>query len=176
MARAQASRPGMARWLVVALLVVALDQAGKWWVLQHFRLGEALAVTPFFNLTLAYNRGAAFSFLAGAGGWQRWFFTLLALAAAVFIVVLLRSHARQRLFAFALSLILGGALGNAIDRLVHGHVVDFLDFHWQALAPLFYRGHYPAFNLADAAITAGVVCLIVDELLRVRRSRSRSRN
>jgi len=116
----------------------------------------------------AHNSGAAFSFLAGSGGWQRWLFVALALVAAVVIVGLLRKHAGQTLFACSLGLILGGAVGNVADRLRHGYVVDFLDFHWRWLTPLFHGGHFPAFNLADAAITAGVIGLILDELRRVR--------
>jgi len=112
----------------------------------------------------AHNTGAAFSFLAAAGGWQRWFFTALGVAAAVFIVWQLRAHAGQKLFCFALASILGGAVGNVIDRVVHGYVVDFLDFHW-------HGWHFPAFNVADSAITVGAACLILDELLRVRRAR-----
>ena len=100
-----------------------------------------------------------------------WLFTALALAASAFIVWLLRSHAGQKLFAFSLAMILGGAIGNVIDRSLHGYVVDFLDFHWSFLSPLFYRGHFPAFNLADSAITLGAVCLVLDELRRVRRGR-----
>jgi signal peptidase II len=111
-----------------------------------------------------HNSGAAFSFLADASGWQRWFFTAIGVAATVFIVYLLRAHPGQRLFCFALACILGGAVGNVIDRLLHGYVVDFLDFHWGGW-------HFPAFNLADSAITLGAICLILDELLRVRRSK-----
>ena len=161
----------LALWLALAALVVVGDQFTKWLILGHYRLGDATPVTGFFNIVRAHNTGAAFSFLAGAGGWQRWFFVALALAAAGFITWLLRQHAGQRLFSFSLSMILGGALGNVIDRLQHGYVVDFLDFHWPFLGGLFYRGHFPAFNLADAAITAGAVGLILDELLRVRRAK-----
>ena len=111
-----------------------------------------------------HNTGAAFSFLADASGWQRWFFIGLGIAAAVFIVYMLKRHGSQRLFAWALALILGGALGNVIDRALHGYVVDFLDFH--------LRGrHFPSFNIADSAITLGAALLILDELLRVRRGR-----
>jgi signal peptidase II len=117
-----------------------------------------------------HNSGAAFSFLANAGGWQRWFFTGIGVVATVFIVYLLRSHPQQTLFCFALSLVLGGAVGNVIDRLLYGHVIDFLDFHWDWLAPMFYGGHFPAFNIADSAISVGTVCLIVDELRRVKKS------
>lgn len=164
------SGPGLAGWLALAALVVVLDQLSKWLILQSYQLGDSTWVTGFFNIVRAHNTGAAFSFLAAAGGWQRWFFTALALAVSVFIVWLLRAHSGQKLFAFSLSLILGGAIGNVIDRSVHGYVVDFLDFHWAFLAPLFYRGHFPAFNLADAAITAGAIGLILDELRRVRRA------
>lgn len=165
--------PRLAGWLALALalLVVLLDQFTKWLILGNYRLGDATFVTSFFNIVRAHNTGAAFSFLAAAGGWQRWFFTALALAAAVFITFLLRTHAGQKLFAFSLSMVLGGAVGNLIDRLVHGYVVDFLDFHWSWLTPMFAGGHFPAFNVADAAITAGVIGLILDELRRVRRGR-----
>ncbi|MBN9404024.1 MAG: lipoprotein signal peptidase [Burkholderiales bacterium] len=171
MARGKSGGAGLALWLALAALVVVLDQFSKWLILGHYRLGDATPVTGFFNIVRAHNTGAAFSFLAGGSGWQRWFFVALALAASGFIVWLLRQHAGQRLFAFSLSMILGGAVGNVVDRLQHGYVVDFLDFHWPFLSGLFYRGHFPAFNLADAAITAGAVGLILDELLRVRRAR-----
>jgi len=169
MARARASGASLALWLALAALVVVLDQITKALILARYQLGDGTVVTGFFNIVRAHNTGAAFSFLAGAGGWQRWFFVALALAACVFIVWLLRSHPGQRLFAFSLAMILGGAVGNVVDRLQHGYVVDFLDFHWAWLGPLFYRGHFPAFNLADAAITLGAAGLIVDELLRLRR-------
>jgi len=161
----------LAPWLALAVLVVLLDQLTKWLILGAYQLGDATPVTGFFNIVRAHNTGAAFSFLAGGSGWQRWFFIGLALAVAGFIVWLLRAHPGQKLFAFALSMILGGAVGNVIDRMLHGYVVDFLDFHWSFLAPLFHRGHFPAFNLADAAITVGAIGLILDELLRVRRGR-----
>jgi len=157
-------------WLALAALVVALDQFVKWLIVGHYQLGEAVRVTGFFNLVRAHNHGAAFSFLQDAGGWQRWLFTALALVVSIFIVWLLRKHAGQKLFAFALCLILGGAVGNLIDRGLHGYVVDYLDFHWKFLTPLFHGGHFPAFNLADSAITTGVAALILDELRRVRRA------
>jgi signal peptidase II len=157
-------------WLTVAALVVTLDQLAKWLIAGHWQLGETVRVTGFFNLMRAHNSGAAFSFLAGAGGWQRWLFTALALAASILIVWLLRSHAGQKLFAFSLCMILGGAVGNLIDRSLHGYVVDYLDFHWRFLTPLFQGGHFPAFNLADSAITVGAIGLILDELRRVRRT------
>ena len=149
-------------WLAIALVVVVLDQFTKTLILGWFRLGEARHVTDFFNVVRVHNTGAAFSFLAGAAGWQRWFFVALGVAAAVFIVWMLRAQGHQRLFAWSLSLILGGAVGNVVDRLLHGHVIDFLDFHWGPR-------HFPAFNVADAAISVGAALLILDELRRVRR-------
>ena len=161
----------LAGWLALALGIVLFDQFTKWLILGQYRLGDSTPVTSFFNVVRAHNSGAAFSFLAGAGGWQRWLFTGLGLAAAAFIVWMLRQHPGQKLFAFSLSMILGGAVGNVIDRLLHGYVVDFLDFHWRFLGGLFPGGHFPAFNLADAAITVGAIGLIADELRRVARSR-----
>ena len=150
-------------WLGIALAVVLLDQFTKTLILGYFQLGDSRSVTPFFNVVRVHNSGAAFSFLAGASGWQRWFFVALGAAAALFIVWMLRSHGGQRLFSWALALILGGALGNVVDRLMHGHVVDFVQLHW--------RGWYfPSFNIADSAITIGAILLIVDELRRVRRA------
>ena len=151
-------------WLGWALLILVADQLTKMLILGAYQLGDATYVTGFFNIVRAHNTGAAFSFLADAGGWQRWLFTGFGAAAALFILWQLRAHPGQKMFAFALSSILGGAVGNVIDRMVHGYVVDFLDFHWAA-------SHFPAFNVADAAITVGAVCLIVDELLRVRQTR-----
>ena len=155
----------MKRWLWLAAAIVVVDQLTKFAILRSFSFGERLAVVPgLFDLTLVYNRGAAFSFLAGASGWQRWFFTGLGVAAAIFIVWLLARHGTQRLFSFALALILGGAIGNVIDRVARGQVVDFVLVYWQ-------RWHWPAFNVADSAITVGAVLLIVDEFRRVRRGR-----
>ena len=152
------------RWLGIALAVVLLDQFTKTLIVGFFHLGDSRTVTPFFNVVRVHNSGAAFSFLAGASGWQRWFFVVLGVAAAGFIVWMLARHAAQALFCSALALILGGAVGNVIDRLLHGHVVDFVQLHW--------RGWYfPAFNAADSAITVGAALLVVDELLRVRRTR-----
>jgi signal peptidase II len=162
MARARST--SMLPWLGLALIIFIADQFTKVLILGSFRLGDSTTITSFFNLVRAHNTGAAFSFLASASGWQRWFFTAIGIAAAIFIVWMLRSHAGQRLFSFALACILGGAVGNVVDRLLHGYVVDFLQFH--------YGGWYfPAFNIADSAITLGAVSLILDEILRVRRSR-----
>ena len=150
-------------WLGIALIVVLLDQFSKTLILGAFELNQSHIVTLFFNIVRVHNSGAAFSFLAGASGWQRWFFVGLGAVAALFIVWMLRRHGGQRLFGWALALILGGALGNVIDRLLHGYVVDFIQVH--------YRGWYfPSFNVADSAITVGAALLILDELLRVRRS------
>jgi signal peptidase II len=167
---ASSARSGLWLWLGLALLVIVADQITKTLIIGSFTLHESVAVTSFFNLVRAHNTGAAFSFLADAAGWQRWFFVALGIAASVFIVWMLRKHPDQTLFCFAVSLILGGALGNVIDRLLHGHVVDFLDFHFAFLKPLFPGGHFPSFNVADSAITVGAVCLILDELRRVRRA------
>jgi len=151
-------------WLGIALAVILLDQLTKTLISRAFDLNDSRTLTSFFNLVRAHNTGAAFSFLAGADGWQRWFFIGLGAVAAVFIVWLLARHGGQRLFGWALALILGGALGNVIDRVLHGHVVDFLQFHWGG-------AYFPSFNVADSAITIGAVLLILDELLRVRRGR-----
>ena len=167
--RAQAS--GLWLWLGLALLVLLADQLTKTLIIGSFQLGDSRTLTSYFNLVRVHNSGAAFSFLSSASGWQRWFFVGLGLVATVAIVWMLKRHGSQRLFSFALSMILGGALGNVIDRLLHGHVIDFLQFHWDWLSPVFAGGYFPSFNVADSAITLGAICLILDELLRVRRSR-----
>ena len=167
----QSSAPGLAVWLGIAVAVILLDQLTKALILGALQLGESRSVTSFFNLVRVHNTGAAFSFLAGASGWQRWFFVGLGLAASVFIVWMMRSHPSQKLFCLSVSLIMGGALGNVIDRLQHGHVVDFLQFRFGFLQPVFAGGYFPSFNLADSAITVGATGLIVDEILRVRRGR-----
>ena len=159
-------------WLGMALVLLLADQFTKVLIIGSFQLGDSQTITSFFNLVRVHNSGAAFSFLSSASGWQRWFFTAIGVGAAGFIVWLLRSHSSQKLFCFALALVLGGAVGNVIDRVLWGYVIDFLDFHWDWLAPLFYQGHFPAFNLADSAISVGTVCLILDELLRVRQSKT----
>jgi len=160
---------GLLPWLGIAFILILVDQFTKTLIVGYFQLGDSREVWSFFNVVRVHNTGAAFSFLAQAGGWQRWFFVGLGLVATGFIVYMLRQHGGQKLFAWALSLILGGALGNVIDRLVHGYVVDFLDFHWDVLAPMFHGGHFPAFNVADCAISVGAALLILDELRRVRR-------
>ncbi|HET6789441.1 MAG TPA: signal peptidase II [Aquabacterium sp.] len=170
MATRKAGGGGLLPWLGIALIIVLLDQITKIVVLGAFDLGDSRPVTSFFNLVRVHNTGAAFSFLAQAGGWQRWFFVGLGAAAVSFILYMLRQHGHQRMFSWALTLIMGGAIGNVIDRMVHGYVVDFLDFHWAILSPLFYRGHFPAFNIADCAISIGAALLILDEIVRVRRS------
>ncbi|QGZ39298.1 signal peptidase II [Pseudoduganella flava] len=150
-------------WLGIAAVIILLDQLTKITISKLFTYGEELYVTSFFNLVLAHNRGAAFSFLQNESGWQRYFFTAIGIGAALYIVYLLKKHAGQRMFCWALALILGGAVGNVIDRLIHGHVIDFLDFHWRSL------GHFPAFNVADTAICIGAALFILDELRRVNR-------
>jgi signal peptidase II len=157
-----AASGSLAPWIGVALIVILFDQLTKIAVQKVFAYGEPHALAPFFNLILVYNKGAAFSFLAMAGGWQRWAFTALGVVAAIVICYLLKKHSGQRMFCTALSLIMGGAIGNVIDRIAYGHVIDFLDFHVNAW-------HWPAFNLADTGITIGAVLLILDELRRVRR-------
>lgn len=146
------------RWLSLSALVIVLDQTIKLLIINNFYYGESRSLLSVFSLTLVHNRGAAFSFLSDAGGIQRWLFSFLALAASVGIVLLLRKHSAKLLFALALSLILGGALGNLIDRIVYGYVVDFLLFHWDA-------HYFPAFNLADSAITCGAFLLILESFL-----------
>ena len=160
--RSNSGAPSLALWLGLALLVVVADQLTKTLVLQQFQLGDSQPVTSFFNLVRVHNTGAAFSFLAGASGWQRWLFIGLGAAATVFIVWMLLRHGGQRMFSTALALILGGALGNVIDRLWHGYVVDFIQVHHAG-------AYFPSFNIADSAITLGAVLLSVDELRRVRR-------
>jgi signal peptidase II len=151
-------RFALLKWLGLSALVIVLDQISKAWIISHFAFGESLAVLSVFNLVLAHNTGAAFSFLNDAGGMQRWLFSVIAIAASIWIVWLLRKHSAQVLFALALSLILGGALGNLIDRIAYGYVVDFLSFHWDT-------HYFPAFNLADSAITCGAALLILESFI-----------
>ena len=140
-------------WFSLAFAVFALDQATKSTIDATTALGWSHSVTPFFHLVHVLNPGAAFSFLAGAGGWQRWFFLAIAVAASVWLIWMLRQP-RPRSESLAFSLILGGALGNAFDRALRGHVIDYLDFHLAGW-------HWPAFNVADIAITLGAACLVL---------------
>ena len=167
---AKPSSPSLLLWLGIALALLLADQFTKLLIVGSFALGDSQTVTTFFNLVRVHNSGAAFSMLSSASGWQRWLFTGIGVVAAVFIVWMLRSHPTQKLFCFALALVLGGAVGNVIDRLLYGHVIDFLDFHWDWLETVFFQGHFPAFNVADSGISVGTACLILDELLRVRKS------
>lgn len=148
-------------WLALAALVVVADQLAKAAIRDRFTFGERLAVLPFFDLTLLYNKGAAFSFLAGAGGWQRGVFTTVGIVAAIVITRLIAKHGTRTLFSTALALILGGALGNVIDRVASGHVTDFLLFYWR-------DWYWPAFNVADSAIVVGAGLLVVEEWWRAR--------
>jgi signal peptidase II len=145
----------MSRWLVLSSLVIAIDQASKLWISSHFYYLESYTVTGFFNLVLWHNSGASFGMLNSAGGWQRWMFSAIAGLAAVWIIWLLRKHQQQKLFCIGLAFILGGAVGNLIDRLAYGYVVDFLDFHWN-------ESHFAAFNVADSAINIGAALLLWD--------------
>lgn len=147
-------------WYGLAAIVVVLDQFSKWLVLNHIQFGETVYVAPFWNWVLTFNRGAAFSFLADEGGWQRWFFTVLAIGVSAWIAAMLRTHAALKLLSLALALIMGGALGNVIDRIRFGAVVDFVQWH----AAGFY---WPAFNIADSAITIGAVLMILDQFFGV---------
>ena len=152
------TNPAMARWLWLSLLVVVLDQATKWLAVGLLNPFQPVPLVPLLNFTLMYNEGAAFSFLSSAGGWQRWFFSIFALVMTLVLVVwLVRLKPHERLTAMALSLVAGGAVGNLIDRVLTGRVVDFIDFYvgdW----------HWPAFNIADSAITVGVVLLLLTGL------------
>lgn len=166
-----AAASGFWGWLGLAVVIILADQITKLMILSRFQLGDALMVTPWLDIVRAHNKGAAFSMLADQPGWQRWFFISLGVVASGFIVWMLRRHPGQKLFCLAVSLILGGALGNVIDRALHGYVVDFIAVHFNFLAPLFPGGYFPAFNVADSAITLGAVGLILDEVLRVKGSK-----
>ena len=156
-AGAAAFRGREALWWIVASVVVAADHATKWLASELLSSRPPVTVTPFFDFVLAHNTGAAFRFLAQGSGWQRWLFAGIAVVAAALISVLIRRHAEQRLFCAGLALILGGAIGNFIDRLARGHVVDFLQLH----AGSWYG---PAFNVADSAITDGAALVVLDSL------------
>lgn len=153
-----AERLGKLTWLWLSLVIIAVDQITKHWFASNFTLYEQMVVIPdMFSWTLAYNRGAAFSFLANESGWQRWFFAVIALAVSVVLVVWLkRLKANETWLAIALALVLGGAVGNLYDRVVLGHVVDFILVHWKT------QWYFPAFNVADSAITVGAVMLVLD--------------
>lgn len=143
------------QWLAISLVIIILDLYTKHLVQQAFMLGDKLTVTTFFDLVRYHNEGAAFSFLADAGGWQKWFFTIVSIVASVFILYLLNKHQHEKLFSLGLALVLGGAIGNLYDRVTLGYVVDFLSFHLNDL-------YWPAFNVADSAITVGVGILLLD--------------
>ena len=149
--------PSARRWYVLAGVVIVLDQLSKWVVLKNIGFGETIYVAPFWNWVLAFNPGAAFSFLADQPGWQRWLFSALALAVSGWLAIMLRQHPQQKLLSLALALVMGGALGNVIDRIRFGAVVDFIQWH--------AAGYYwPAFNIADSAITIGAVLLVIEQL------------
>ncbi len=147
----------LGKWLGIAALVIVLDHLSKWWISSTMDFQQTIPIWPFFSIVRVHNYGAAFSFLADAGGWQRWFFIAIGAVATVIIVQLLRKHVDDFRMAFALALILGGALGNVVDRVVLGYVVDFLYFHYRGFA-------WPAFNVADSAISVGAAMLIWDSL------------
>jgi signal peptidase II len=155
------------RWLPLVLLVIVADQLSKGWIEANYQLGESTPVLPVLDIIRLHNPGAAFSFLAGAGGWQRWFFIVLALGVSVVLLWWLRSvyEAAERRLTLALSLILAGAIGNVIDRSEHGSVVDFIHVHWG-------NAYFPAFNIADAALTVGAALMIFDAFLEWRRERA----
>ena len=161
---AVAREPSGLRWLVITVAVIAVDQLVKLWIVDHLALYRTLRVLPVLDITLTYNRGAAFSFLAEASGWQKWLFAGLAVAVAAGIVLWLKrlNGRTQRLLCLSLTLIMGGALGNMIDRLRIGHVVDFILAHWRGV-------YFPwAFNVADSAITVGAALLLLDAMLESR--------
>lgn len=159
-------KQGAARWYGLALLVIVLDQFSKRWIATHFQYHESLPITSFFNLFLTYNPGAAFSFLASAGGWQRHLFTALALVVSGVIINILRKQHGETLFASSMALILGGALGNVIDRIAYGHVIDFLDFHGSIFTMILGAPNFPAFNIADSAICVGAGLMVLDSFLK----------
>jgi len=146
----------MLKWLSLSLLVLVLDQLSKLWVVANFDLYESIQLIPQLNFTYVHNTGAAFSFLSSAGGWQRWFFVGIALVASISLSVwLTRLKPSERWMAVTLSLILGGAIGNVLDRIAYGYVIDFIDVYYQAW-------HWPVFNIADCAISVGVLMMLID--------------
>ncbi len=162
-AKPKSSSGSLTPWLGIAAIVILLDQISKITIEKSFQYAELYPITSFFNLTLAYNKGAAFSFLDNAGGWQRYMFTAIGVVASIVITYLLKKNASQKLFCWSLALIMGGAIGNVIDRVAYGHVIDFLDFHYKELY------HFAAFNVADSAICLGAALFILDELRRVKK-------
>jgi signal peptidase II len=146
-------------WLVLCVVILVLDQSSKHWIKENFLLGQSSPLLEVLNVVRAHNTGAAFSFLASDEGWQRWFFSVLGCAAAAILFWIIKTHASQKVFCLALSLIMAGAMGNVIDRLLYGYVIDFLDFHWA-------QAHFAAFNLADSAITGGAILLIFEEFFK----------
>jgi signal peptidase II len=166
MAATQEKQLGSAKtYLFLALFVLIADQVSKWWAQMSLPMAQAIKVTDFLNWFLIYNPGAAFSFLSQAGGWQRWFFTIIGIIAAVVIIWLLQKNTQDRPFCIALALILGGAIGNVLDRLLYGAVVDFIDVHYQGW-------HWPAFNLADSAISIGATLIVINEIRRALQQRN----
>jgi len=145
----------LSRWLILAGGVIFLDQLSKLWISSHWAYFESYPVTSFFNLVLVHNEGASFSMLSNAGGWQRWLFSGIAAVASIWILWLLRKHQQEKLFCIALAFILGGAMGNLIDRLAYGYVIDFIDLYINT-------SHFPAFNVADSAINIGAALLLWD--------------
>jgi len=158
------------KWLWITVVFLILDQVTKQWVAHSFSLYESVKITSFFNFTYVHNLGAAFSFLADQGGWQRWFFTAIAaIASVIFTVWLARTPKEQPMLAIALAFMLSGALGNLIDRVLFGYVIDFLDFHWQG-------NHWPAFNVADSVIFIGAALMIIDSFKRDSQAKESSNN
>lgn len=154
------------RWLPLSFALVVLDQSTKGWIERHYELGEYTPVFFWLDIIRLHNPGAAFSFLADAGGWQRWFFTIFAVGVSVMLIVWLRKVRlkTEPILAIALALVLSGAVGNVIDRIEHGYVVDFIHVHWQ-------QAYFPAFNIADSAITIGAILLLWDAFADWRRNR-----
>ncbi len=150
---------GVAAWLILSTLIIAVDQFTKLLIMQRFVLGDTFYVTSFFNIVSVHNTGAAFSIFATAGGWQRWFFTFMGVISIIFMIFLLIRHHRDIFFSAGVSMILGGAVGNVLDRILRGYVVDFIDLHVAGM-------HWPAFNIADSAIVCGVILLFADELFK----------
>ncbi|BEI34135.1 signal peptidase II [Polynucleobacter sp. HIN5] len=164
MARASSQESSSKWYVLLALGVLIADQITKWWAQMSLPMAQAIKVTDFLNWFLIYNPGAAFSFLSQADGWQRWFFTVIGIVAAVVIIWLLQKNTHDRPFCLALSLILGGAIGNVLDRLLYGAVVDFIDVHYDGW-------HWPAFNIADSAISIGATLIVINEIRRAIKDR-----